>query len=89
MEAVLFTYDAKKLDKSTSSKTSKKLIGYKDKSNKGHYIYNREGLIQANEGIIISKSTFIIPKKNAKKVFKSIKVKGLEISKWNIILKTS
>ena len=83
MKAILFSYSTKGLSKSEGSKISKKLIGYKDKSNQGKYNYQRKGLIQLNKGIIISKSTFIIPEKK-ESILGKIKVKGLKINKWKI-----
>ena len=88
MKSILFSYSTKGLTKNVSSKISKKLIGYNDKSNKGEYNYQRMGLIQLNGGLIISKSTFIIPKKK-ESILDEIKVKGLIINKWEIDLPKS
>lgn len=84
MDAVLISYSTKRLSKTESSKISKGLIGYTDKSNKGNYIYERKGLILSLGGIVISRSTFIIPKQNAKQVIGYITSKNGNISSWNI-----
>jgi len=88
MKAILFSYSTKGLSKNDASKISKKLMGYNDKSNKGRYNYQREGLIQSNKGLIISKSTFIIPEKK-ESILNKIKIKGLKINKWKINLPKS
>ena len=85
MKAILFSYSTKGLSKNEASKISKKLMGYKDKSNRGRYNYLRKGLIQSNGGLIISKSTFIIPEKK-ENILNEIKRKGLKINKWKINL---
>jgi len=84
MKAILFSYNSKGLSKSDSSKICKKLVGYKDNSNNGKYFYERKGLIRKYKGLIIAKSTFVIPENKAKLVFNAIKTKGLKIRKWNI-----
>ena len=86
MEAILFSYDTRGLSKTEASKISKELKGYNDKSNKGKYNYNREGLIRKNNGFIVSKSTFIIPEKNSDFIEK-LRKKGLNIKKWKIDIK--
>jgi len=83
MKAVLVSYSAKNLSKSDSSKISKLFSGYVDKSNKSTYRYVRKGFIKSNGGFLISKSTFIIPKKAEKNLYKLSK-KGLKIKKWKI-----
>ena len=84
MKATLISYNAKDLSKTESSKLSKKLMGYKDSSNKGKYSYKREGKIRSLNGIIISKSTFIIPKTETKKILSIIKQKNIQVTTWNI-----
>lgn len=86
MEATLISYSANDLSKTEASKLSKGLLGYKDKSNRGRYTYNRIGLIKPIKGIIVSKSTFIVPRKNTKDVLSYIKArKGMAFS-WDIII---
>ncbi len=83
MKAVLFTYQTKNLTKNEASKISKLIKGYNDKSNQGKYSYHRKGLVKSNNGIIVSKSTFIMPQKHEKKIDNFDK-KGIIIKKWNI-----
>lgn len=83
MKAILFSYSTKGLSKTEASKISKKIKGYEDKSNQSKYNYKREGLIQSNNGIIVSKSTFIILEKNTN-ILNQIKTKDLKIKKWKI-----
>lgn len=85
MEAILFTYSCKGMNKTEASKISKKLLGYKDSSNNGKYQYEREGIIKSNKGIIISKSTFIIPKSESD-ILDKLKDKGVKIQSWDIKL---
>ena len=84
MDAVLISYSTQGLSKTEASKISKSLKGYTDKSNKGAYIYEREGLISSLRGIVISRSTFIVPKNDAKQVIEYITSKKGVISSWNI-----
>lgn len=86
MKAVLFSYKCPNKNKVDASKISKMLVGYKDSSNKGNYEYKREGIIKKNKGIIVSKSTFIIPKANSDKIVKEIRKKGASVSVWEIDL---
>jgi hypothetical protein len=88
MKAVLFTYRTKNFSKSESSKISKKIRGYSDKSNQSKYNYQREGIINRCGGVIVSKSTFIIPKKHEKEINK-LEKRGLKISRWEIDLPKS
>ena len=84
MKAILITYSAKDLSKSESSKLSKALIGYIDKSNKARYTYKREGLIKPENGIIISKSTFIVKMEAAKELISFIQSKKGKVTYWEI-----
>lgn len=84
MKATLISYSAKGLSKTESSKLSKKLAGYKDSSNKGKYSYKREGEIKLSKGIIISKSTFIVPKIEANKILSILKQKNVQVNTWDI-----
>jgi len=86
MEATLISYRSKDLSKTEASKLSKGLLGYKDKSNKGRYTYNRIGLIKSFKGIIVSKSTFIVPQKNTKDVLLYIKARNGTAFSWDIII---
>lgn len=86
MEATLISYSAKDLSKTEASKLSKGLLGYKDRSNKGRYTYNRMGLIKTIKGIIVSKSTFIVPRKNTKEVISYIKARNGMSFSWDIII---
>lgn len=84
MKATLITYNTKGLNKSESSKLSKGLVGYTDKSNNGKYTYKRAGLIASMKSIIISRSTFIIPRNKTKEIVLYIKAKRGKASSWLI-----
>ena len=84
MKSKLISYNTKGLSKTESSKLSKALIGYIDKSNKGNYIYNRRGLISAVKGVIIARSTFVVPISEAKDIIKYIRERRGKVSSWNI-----
>lgn len=84
MKAILISYTTKGLSKTESSKLSKGLVGYTDKSNKGNYTYKRKGLIASMGGIIISRSTFAVPENKAKEIITYIKKRHGNISSWEI-----
>lgn len=84
MKATLIRYNAKGLNKSDSSKISKGLMGYTDKSNNGRYTYRRKGLVTSMENIIISRSTFIVPRNKTKEIVSYIKSKSGNVSSWII-----
>lgn len=84
MKAKLVTYSAKNLTKNEASKLSKALIGYKDKSNKAQYTYKRKGLVTKIKHILISRSTFIVPKEESEKIISFIKQAGGTARCWNI-----
>jgi len=83
MKAILFTYKTNNISKNESSKISKKIKGYEDKSNQSKYNYHRKGLVESNGGIVVSKSTFIIPQK-AEKQLDFLRKKGITLKKWKI-----
>ena len=84
MKAILISYTTKGLSKTESSKLSKGLVGYTDRSNRGNYTYKRKGLIVSIGGIIISRSTFIVPKNKAKEIMSHIKKRDGSVSYWEI-----
>lgn len=84
MKAVLMSYKTEGLSKTESSKLSKRLVGYTDRSNKSKYTYERKGLIRKAKGLIISKSTFIIPYNKAEEIREYINSKQGLVSLWNI-----
>ena len=86
MEATLISYRAKDLSKTEASKLSKGLLGYKDKSNRGRYTYNRMGLIKTIKCIIVSKSIIYRAAKNTKDILSYIKTRNGNVSSWDIII---
>ena len=74
------------MSKTESSKISKILTGYKDSSNNCKYSYDREGIVHSNGGIIISKSTFMVPKSKFEEISKKIRKKGIKITTWEVDL---
>jgi len=84
VKATLITYNTRGLNKSESSKISKGLIGYLDKSNKGKYVYKRSGLINSIRSVVVSRSTFIIPRNKTKDIVSYIKSRGGKVSLWMV-----
>lgn len=84
MKATLIMYSALGLNKTEASKLSKKLIGYRDQSNKAQYTYERKGLVTGIHHIIVTKSTFIVPKKESKEIISQIEKNGGKIQSWDI-----
>jgi len=84
MKATLIAYTSKGLSKTESSKLSKALIGYTDKSNNGKYLYNRNGLVKNTKHIIICRSAFIVPKDIAESILYFIKKRRAKALSWNL-----
>ena len=87
MRATLISYTSKELSKTESSKLSKALIGYLDKSNNGKYSYKRKGLIEGIPHIKVANKTFILKKKDFPAIRKKLKKLGVKIKVWNIEIK--
>jgi len=87
MEATIIKYEANNLSKTEASKLSKILFGYKDRSNKGNYLYKRKGLIKEIPYILLTRGTFIIPKKQTQRIVNLIKKRKAKIKTWNINIK--
>lgn len=84
MKAKLITYSSKGLTKTESSKLSKGLMGYTDKSNSSQYTYKRRGILGVTSRITVSKSTFIVPIEQSKEIVSYIKEKGGTVVSWDI-----
>jgi len=84
MKATLIAYASKGLSKTESSKLSKALIGYMDKSNNGKYSYSRKGLVNNTKNIIICRSAFIVPRDRAKSIISFIKKRRAKALSWNL-----
>jgi len=84
MKAVLITYKAGELNKTAASKLSKAIFGYKDQSNKSQYTYTRKGIVTTGKNLIISPSTFIVPKSRAEEILTQIHNKGGKATSWEI-----
>ena len=84
MKAILITYSAKGLSKTESSKLSKALIGYLDSSNNAKYTYKRKGLVTSVNNIIVSKSTFIVPRNKIQRLISYIESRGAKVLSWDI-----
>jgi hypothetical protein len=89
MKAVVIRYKAKGLSKTEASKLSKKLFGYKDKSNKGEYFYERTGLVTEQPHIKFAKGVFAIPKEKAQKIINSIKKMKAKLDIWEADIKSA
>ena len=84
MKATLIAYTSKGLSKTESSKLSKALIGYTDKSNNAKYSYKRKGLVTNTKNIIVCRSAFIVPKDNVKGIIALINKRGAKALSWNL-----
>ena len=84
MKATLISYTSNGLSKTESSKLSKALVGYTDKSNRAMYYYKRKGLVTNTKNIIICRSAFIVPKNMAKDIISFIKERGAKALSWDL-----
>lgn len=67
---------------------TRRIYGYKDASNRGQYIYQREGLLTAIPHSRLGKGVFMVDTKNADRVIKkliSLKIKKIRV--MDIVLK--
>ena len=87
MDAKLLTYSTENLNLTQGSILSKRINGYHDKSNKGRYSYRREGIFSGIPHIKITHKTFIIRKKDFRRVSREIKKYGAKIQSWDIKVK--
>lgn len=87
MKAKLITYSTNSLTSTQRSILSKRINGYKDKSNKGRYTYRREGLITRLPHIKIANKAFIIRNKDFSLISKEMKKCGATLKSWDINIK--
>lgn len=86
MEAKLVTYTTENLNYSEKSKLSKKMFGYKDKSNSSKYIYRREGILSSKLHVKICNNTFLIAKSDWPPVKNELLERKATIKEWDITI---
>ena len=84
MKAEIITYETKNMSNSKRSIISKRIFGFTDQTKKSTYIYKRKGILKSLPHVIITKKTFVIKAKNAKKIKKTIKKLGANVKSWKI-----
>ncbi|MCG2718709.1 MAG: hypothetical protein L6408_07745 [Nanoarchaeota archaeon] len=84
MKAEIITYETKSLDNSKRSIISKRLYGYRDRTNKSRYVYKRQGILEEILHLKITKKTFIVQSEDSKQIKKTIKELGGKVKSWKI-----
>jgi len=84
MKAEIITYETKNMTNSKRSIISKRLFGFKDRTNKSEYVYERKGILEPLPHIIITKKTFVARTKDVKKIKSIIKGLGANVKSWKI-----
>lgn len=84
MRAQIVTFTKENMSNSEKSLLSKDLFGYKDKSNKGKYTYDRKGLLNNHKSVKITNNTFIVSSSAWPKIKKFLEKRGAKIKNWPI-----
>jgi hypothetical protein len=84
MKAKIITYETKQMTNSQKSIISKRLFGYTDRTKGSKYKYKRKGILEGIQNIIITKKTFIVKTKDARKIEYLIKELGAKSKSWII-----
>lgn len=84
MKAEIITYETKNMTNSKRSIISKRLFGFKDRTGKTKYVYERDGMLKSVSHIVITKKTFVVRSKDAQKIKKFIKKLGAKVNNWVI-----
>ena len=63
---------------------SKRLFGFKDRTKKSAYTYDRKGILEPLSHAVITKKTFVVSAGHAKKIKKVIKELGANVKSWKI-----
>lgn len=84
MKAEIITYETKNMTNSRRSIISKRIFGFKDRTKKSKYTYERKGILEPLPHIIITKKTFVAKTKDAKKIKNIIRKLGANVKSWKI-----
>jgi hypothetical protein len=84
MKAEIITYETKNLTNTQRSIISKRLFGFRDKTKKAKYVYQREGILTHIPHVVITKKTFVLESRYVKQVKNKIKKLGAEVKSWKI-----
>lgn len=87
MNAKLICYTLKQKGHKERSKLKRELFGYTDKSNKGEYLYEREGLLQKIPNIKPIRSVIITKVEDSNKLIQILKKYGAETHIFDVALK--
>ncbi len=87
MNAQLVCYTLEKLDQSERTALSRELNGYKDFSNKGKYVYVRQGLLQKMKHVKPHDSVIIVKREHKNKLLKMLKKYKASIKQYEIQIK--
>ena len=79
MKKTLLLYDLKNKSNVEKTHIARSLFGYKDKSNKGKYVYERKGLLSKFKYKKWDKSAIVVNVKDEDKVKMILKKFGLNI----------
>ena len=86
MRAKLICFRIGKMNATGRRNFQRELYGYKDFSNKGKYIYEREGLVQKTKSRKMD-SAILTSQSNASKIVKLLKRYGAKVQAFNVVIK--
>ncbi len=84
--AVLFIYSTAGKEKQEIVKISRSLFGYRDKSKKGKYIYNRKGFLGSITYNKLARGCIAVEEKDEKKIEEFFDRKKIGFRKFKMIL---
>ena len=86
MKAIIICYSLGKANHSIRSKLKRELYGYTDKSNRGRYIYKREGILQKIPHLKPTRGVIIVPAEYADRILDVLKVYKAQIKTYEIMI---
>lgn len=87
MEAKLICYTLGKISSTKRNKFKRKLLGYKDYSNKGGYTYERNGILHKIPHLRPIRSVIIVRSKDQAIITQFLKEYNAKISIFDVIIK--
>lgn len=87
MKAEIITYETKGMSNTKRSLISKKIFGYTDRTKSSQYVYQRKGILESMQHLVITNKTCIVVSADAAKIKKVIKEWGAIAKSWKINIK--
>lgn len=89
MRGVIISYTLERANASQRTKLHQAIYGYKDHSNKGKYLYKREGLLKKSSHLKINRGVIIMLDKDKTEILRCLRRNKATIKVFNINISPS